>query len=185
MRQKKQALRKRIKLLKQKHNPFMLKEYSNEIMKLLCYEPTWAQAETVLLYYALPDEVNTHDFIQYWSKYKNIILPVVVGDELELRRYTNTKDLKKGSFNIWEPCGELFTNYNDINLVIVPGVAFDSEGNRLGRGKGYYDKLLPKIKAYKIGICFPFQYFKNAIIPTEDTDISMDKVLTISENNII
>lgn len=177
----KQALRKQIKELKQHHSKEQLQAYSEDIIQLLCCEPVVAQAETVLLYYSLPDEVYTHDLVNDWSKHKQVILPVVVGDELELRRYTGPQDLTQGAYGIWEPSGELFTNYEEIDFVLVPGVAFDALGNRLGRGKGYYDKTLPKIRAYKMGICFPFQYLGDKLIPTESTDISMDKVLTWKE----
>ena len=73
--------------------------------------------------------------------------------------------------------GELFTNYALIDLIVVPGVAFDTKGNRLGRGKGYYDRLLPHIpSAYKAGICFPFQIVEE--VPAESFDILMDEIIT-------
>ena len=76
-----------------------------------------------------------------------------------------------------EPTGALFTDYATIDLVIVPGVAFDRDGNRLGRGKGYYDRLLPRIpSAYKVGICFPFQIVEE--VPAEPFDIRMDEIIT-------
>ena len=178
MKEQKETLRKLIKTRKSEHSKEQLLNYSTEILKLLCFEPVWAQAEVVLLYYSLPDEVYTHAFIERWCKYKKIILPVVVGDELELRVFTGSQDLVQGSFNILEPSGELFLDYDAIDLVIVPGVAFDICNNRLGRGKGFYDKLLPKIKAYKLGICFPFQFFKSKTIPVAEYDIPMDKILT-------
>ena len=89
-----------------------------------------------MLYYSLKDEVQTHDFVERWSKTKNIVLPVVVGDYLELRNYTGKQDLQTGSYNIEEPIGEIFNDYKSIDLAIIPGVSFDKEGNRLGRGKG-------------------------------------------------
>ena len=65
-----------------------------------------------------------------------------------------------------------------IELVVVPGMAFDKQGHRLGRGKGYYDRLLPKLtNAYKLGVCFPYQYIEE--VPTDEHDIRMDEVLTI------
>ena len=113
--------------------------------------PAFQQAKTVLLYYSLKDEVQTHDFVERWSKTKNIVLPVVVGDYLELRNYTGKQDLQTGSYNIEEPIGEIFNDYKSIDLAIIPGVSFDEEGNRLGRGKGYYDQLLPLLtSSFKI-----------------------------------
>lgn len=108
---------------------------------------------------------------------KRILLPVVVGDDLELRLYTRPEDLKPGAYGIEEPTGELFTDYADIDFIAVPGVAFDRNGNRLGRGKGYYDRLLPRIpSAYKAGICFPFQLVEE--VPAEPFDIRMDEIIT-------
>lgn len=181
--QLKKQLRDEVKRLKADYTSVQLNNISKRVINLLSYEPVWAKSEVILLYHSLPDEVNTHDFIKICAHSKDVILPVVVGDILELRRYTGEHDLKKGAFNILEPCGELFTDYELIDFVLVPGVAFDRRGNRLGRGKGYYDKLLPNIGAYKMGICFPFQYYSELIIPTEKTDVAMDKVLTLKSDS--
>ena len=131
----------------------------------------------MLLYHSLPDEVDTHAFIRRWSARKRILLPVVKGDDLELRLYTGDDRLTEGAFHIDEPTGTAFTDYAAIDLAVIPGVAFDRRGNRLGRGKGYYDRLLPRIPtAYKLGLCFPFQLLDQ--IPAEAHDIPMDEVLT-------
>lgn len=131
-----------------------------------------------MLYHSLKDEVDTHAFIRKWSRKKRILLPVVVGDDLELRIYTGPDDMAIGAYGIDEPTGELFTDYAAIDFIAVPGVAFDRSGNRLGRGKGYYDRLLPRIpSAYKAGICFPFQLVEE--VPAEAFDIRMDEVITL------
>lgn len=153
------------------------KQQSAEILAALEASAAFRAASTLLLYHSLPDEVFTHDFIQRWSQQKQLLLPVVVGDELELRRYTSPADLQIGAFGIEEPTGELFTEYDKIDLAVIPGVAFDRNGNRLGRGKGYYDRLLPHLKGcHKIGICFPYQLVEE--VPVEPFDIPMDEVLT-------
>lgn len=150
---------------------------SAKILAQLENHPAFKKATTILLYYSLGDEVDTHQFIRKWSRKKRILLPVVVGKDLELRVYTSPEELIVGAYNIEEPTGELFTSYNTIDFIVVPGVAFDSKGNRLGRGKGYYDRLLPQIpSAYKAGICFPFQLVEE--IPTESFDIRMDEIIT-------
>lgn len=131
-----------------------------------------------MLYHSLKDEVDTHAFIRKWSREKCILLPVVVGDDLELRLYTGPEDLTVGAYGIEEPTGARFTDYAAIDLIVVPGVAFDRDGNRLGRGKGYYDRLLPRIpSAYKIGICFPFQLVDE--VPAEPFDIRMDEIISL------
>ena len=171
----KKELRKYVAGLKTLHAA-SITQASADVLNRLEAHPVFQQAHTILIYHSLPDEVNTHDFIRKWSAHKQILLPVVIGDDLELRRYTGSADLKKGAYGIEEPVGEPFTDYDSIDLAIIPGVAFDTHGNRLGRGKGYYDRLLPRLPhTYKIGICFPFQLLEE--IPTDALDVRMDEVL--------
>ena len=171
----KKELRKYVAGLKIRHAA-SITQASADVLNRLEAHPAFRQAHTVLIYHSLPDEVNTHDFIRKWSEHKQILLPAVTGDDLELRRYTGLHDLKKGAYGIEEPVGEPFTDYTSIDLAIVPGVAFDARGNRLGRGKGYYDRLLPRLPStYKIGICFPFQLLEE--VPAEAQDVRMDEVI--------
>ena len=174
----KKELRKRMALLKTLHKSTITHQsHSAEILAALEAHPAFRTASTILLYHSLPDEVDTHSFIRKWSAKKQILLPVVTGDDLELRVYTGPGDLATGAYGIEEPTGALFTDYDAIDFIVVPGVAFDRNGNRLGRGKGYYDRLLPRIpSAYKAGICFPFQIVEE--VPAEMFDIRMDKVIT-------
>ena len=162
----------------------MRKLQSANILAALEAHPAFRAANTVLLYHSLNDEVDTHAFIQKWSSEKRILLPVVVGDDLELRIYTGPEDMSiSGIYGIAEPTGEIFTDYAAIDFIVVPGVAFDAKGNRLGRGKGYYDRLLPRIpSAYKAGICFPFQLVEE--VPAESFDIRMDTIITINEDEL-
>lgn len=97
---------------------------------------------------------------------------------MEIREYTGSKDLRQGSFHIMEPVGRLLPvdEYGKIEAGIIPGMSFDKSGHRLGRGKGYYDRMLSKMPhLYKIGICFDFQ--KTETVPTEATDIKMDAIV--------
>ena len=173
----KKELRKIIAQKKKSYSQEQLKEWSSNLLTKLETHPSFVKAHTILLYYSLPDEVQTHDFIEHWKNSKQIILPVVVGPtELELRRYTGKQDLAKGAYGIEEPRGEAFEAFQEIELAIIPGVGFDKHGNRLGRGKGYYDRLLTQIRAPKIGICYQFQVAEE--IPTDPHDIPMDQVIT-------
>ena len=132
----------------------------------------------MLLYHSLPDEVDTHGLVRRWSGQKRILLPVVKGEDLELKLYTGDNHLTQGAFRIDEPTGPAFTDYAAIDLAVIPGVAFDRRGNRLGRGKGYYDRLLPRLtQARKLGICFPYQLVND--IPTDAHDIRMDEIITL------
>lgn len=109
-----------------------------------------------------------------------MLLPRVTNDtDMELRRYTGTDDLQKGAFGIMEPIGAVFTDYATIDVAVVPGMAFDRDGHRLGRGKGYYDRFLARIPhVYKIGLCFAWQLVD--CVPTDANDIMMDCVVSQS-----
>jgi len=134
--------------------------------------------DTLLLYSALPDEVPTQQLLDLLVHMgKTVLLPRVVSDtDMELCCYTGHKDLQPGAFGILEPTGELFTDYAAIDVAVIPGMAFDHEGHRLGRGKGYYDRFLPRLpRVYKIGLCFAFQLVDH--IPADPHDVVMDEVV--------
>lgn len=132
-------------------------------------------ANHILMYYSLPDELPTHEFIIKWCSEKNLYLPRVNGVNLDILPYDATR-LKHGSFDIEEPCGDDTVNPSILDLIIVPAVAFDKDGNRLGRGKGFYDRLLNHTKAVKIGVAYDFQLVDE--IPVEPHDIPVDRVIT-------
>lgn len=138
-------------------------------------------SQNILFYYSLPDELPTLEFLKKWSSTKNIYLPRVNGENLEILAYNDSK-LSIGSFNIEEPIGNEIIEPHSIDLIIVPAVAFDFNKNRLGRGKGFYDRLLSQAtNAIKIGVGYDFQIFET--IPTEPHDIPMD--IVISPNHVI
>lgn len=174
--EEKKKLREIVALRKAQYNEQSLLELSVKVLCHLEETTTFHKAKTILIYHSLKDEVQTHAFIEKWKEEKEILLPIVVGPDLKLRKYTDRKSITKGPFSIEEPTGEDVSDYDKIDLVIVPGVAFDRHGNRLGRGKGFYDRLLPQIKGLKMGICFSFQLFSK--IPAESFDHKMDAVLT-------
>lgn len=172
----KKEIRKEISEIKKKMSLERKKIASSQIFNRLEKLSEFNQSCVILAYHSLMDEVFTHATIKRWSKNKTVLLPKVVGDDLELRKYSSDDDLKIGSYGIMEPCGELWTDYSAIDLAVIPGVAFDKEGNRLGRGKGYYDRLLPKLSCTKIGVCYPEQLLD--FIPVDEHDISMDIVVS-------
>ena len=177
----KQELRKEIRAAK-KAVPFLEKcRRSEGIMRQVEALEEFRRAGTVLLYWSMDDEVQTHDFVNRWYREKCILLPCVDGDDLRLRQYTGSECLKAGEqFGIGEPTGPEFTDLDSVELIIVPGVAFDSEGNRMGRGRGFYDRLLKSTpKAYKVGVAFDFQVIDR--VPVEEFDVAMDRV--VSEKN--
>lgn len=123
-------------------------------------------------------QVDTHGLIDtLYGEGKTVVLPVVTGEgEMELRVYHGADSLRRGAFDILEPVGERFTDYESIDLAVIPGMAFDDSGHRLGRGKGYYDRFLVNLPhCYKIGMCFDFQRVEH--VPCESTDIAVDEVI--------
>jgi len=175
----KRELRQQIRTQKRRLSAAELAVMSEDICSKVLALASWQEAGTLLLYYPLPDEVDVRLLIKdAFESGKKVLLPVVKGDELELHLYEGEASLKEGTFGIMEPTGPLFApkHYGEIELAIIPGMAFDSAGHRLGRGKGYYDRLLPNLKTAKLtGICFPFQFLEE--VPAEAHDISVCEVI--------
>lgn len=172
----KKELRAYIKSLKKQHTKEQLLEQSEKILAQLEQHPDFVKAEKVMLYSALPDEVQTQAFLEKWHLKKQIILPTVVGDDIIPVAYTADTSFAVGDFNILEPQNEPYTG--NFDLIIVPGVAFDRKGNRLGRGRGYYDRFLCQhLSVKRIGICFDFQMVDE--VPSEPFDIRMDEVISL------
>ena len=177
----KKQLRKQIRERKKEFSLSEKIELSRPIFEKIEKEELFKEAKVVLLYYSMDDEVYTHDFVEKHYKTKTILLPCVDGDDLILRQYLGIESMKAGEqFGILEPVGKEFNDLEKIDLMIIPGVAFDEEKNRLGRGRGFYDRLLKTVNATKIGVCFDFQVVEQ--VPTEDFDVKMDVV--ISTTNI-
>lgn len=155
-------------------------DFSEKILKRLEETEFFRQASCIALYHAIPGEVQTAGFIEKWFEKKQLLLPLVVGDDLRLLPYKGNDSLTPGAFGILEPTDiETTVTESDVDLIIVPGVAFDRQLNRMGRGKGYYDRLLSTLQAPKIGICFDFQLQES--VPVESFDKKMDMVITEKE----
>ena len=175
----KKELRLEIRNLKKNFTAEQRTHQSKELVEKIEMHPEFVKSKLIMAYWAMKDEVDLTELIIKWHPEKQFLLPCVKGDELEIRRFEGLESLKSGeAFGILEPVGNLFAEYQTIDLILVPGVAFDNQNNRMGRGKAYYDKFLPKTKAFKMGICFDFQ--KVSYIPVTEFDIKMDEVLSFS-----
>jgi len=154
---------------------FAAEKVFNRIEKL----PQFISAQKVLIYWSTPDELPTHEFIKKWHSEKFIVLPSIKGKKLVLKHYSPTGKMVQHSLGIWEP--DLIETYpGKVDLIIVPGVGFDWKKNRLGRGKGYYDRFFKRnSKALKIGVGFDFQLLKS--IPVSRWDYKLDKIITPTE----
>ncbi len=136
--------------------------------------------QKIFIYINYGSEVNTIDFInQMLSEGKEIFVPVcnIVDCTMNISRIYSTNELVKNSYGILEPL-KLNSVNEKVDVVIFPGAVFDIDGNRIGYGKGYYDKYISKLtyQPYKIGICYDFQLLDK--IPSDTHDIKLDKIIT-------
>lgn len=154
-------------------------EFSRRIVDRVEGLDEFRLAQTVAAYWPLPGEVDIRDALRRWCLTKTVLLPVVKGDGLLLKRYDPDATMTAGSFGILEPQGEAHTDYGLIDVLIVPGVGFDRHCGRLGRGKGYYDRLLAGVSGTKIGVCFGCRVTED--LPLDSHDVNMDIVVTETE----
>ena len=138
-------------------------------------------SKIVAFYKSFSSEVSTDSLIEYLIQNRKIVaLPRVEKNILNFYKIKNQKKyLIKNKFGIEEPIPDKdeFIKPELIDVIIVPGLSFDREKNRLGYGGGYYDRYLKNTNAFKIGICFEEQIY-DGILPTEKTDIKMDLIIT-------
>lgn len=183
----KPLLRQQMRLAKRQHQEQLANMSAAVVERLtvrllphpstLSPQPSSLSPQTIMAYWPLPDEVDIRPLIDALVQQgKTVLLPKVQDDEnMELRRYTSPSDLREGAFHIMEPIGAPFVDFDQIDVALVPGVAFDAAGHRLGRGKGYYDRFLhahPRL--HTIGVCFPFQ--RVAEVPTDEHDVCVKEV---------
>lgn len=171
------------KELKEKRKQFSKEEaeaFGKEIFKNLKNMPEYKGAKNICLYMDSFNEVRTKSIIRSAKALgKKVFVPVVDGENIYISKLTYP--LVKGNFGIQEPKKKVFADANDIDLFFVPGIAFDRQGNRLGFGCGYYDKLLKDAGSIKIGLLYDFQLV--ADLPTDKHDIKMDYL--VSEKGVI
>ena len=160
-------------------------DLSRRILAKFFALPEYKAAQTVLFYVDVRAEVRTrHDLAEALTHGKRILVPYCVDGELELFHLTSMEELSLGAYKILEPREDLRqrpekkVDVSEVDLVMVPGVAFDSRGARMGHGFGYYDKLLEHARPGTplVALAFECQMFPE--IPVSDHDIFMSKILT-------
>jgi 5-formyltetrahydrofolate cyclo-ligase len=161
-------------------------ELSRRIVGAFMSLPEYATAETVMFYIDVRSEVRTrHDLQLALESGKRVIVPWCnAAGELELFRLTSMDELELGMYRILEPKQDLRglpekqVDVSELDLIMVPGVAFDRRGGRMGHGKGYYDKLLQhaRLDTPLVALAFECQLFEE--IPVAEHDIFMDRVIT-------
>ena len=135
-------------------------------------------AQTILAYYPIHNEVDLRSLLEKYRDSKTILLPVTHRHYMEVRRYEGEEMLHRGRMQVPEPQGESYMG--KIDLILVPGVVFDTKCHRIGRGGGYYDKFLRQHKeSFKVGVCYDFQ-LKHQQLPTLWHDQPMNRVVSPS-----
>lgn len=173
----KEDIRRRIKAQKSLLSAAEKAEAAASVFDVLERSAAFLMAENILLYHSLPDELSTREFIDRWHSRKHFFLPRVNGVNLEILPYDRSR-LSLGAFHIEEPQGDDTTPVDAIEMVVVPAVAYDRNGNRVGRGKGFYDRLLADTRATKVGVAYDFQLVDE--IDTDPHDVKVDMVITES-----
>ena len=155
---------------------------SDEIRQRLLGVERVKQAKTICTFISAFKEPDTVEIIkELWEQDKKIVVPItdIESGTLSLSYINSMDDMKKGAYGILEPKTVRKADENNIDVILVPGLAFDRNGGRMGFGKGYYDRLLESSKAVKIGLCYDFQILEK--IPTESHDVPMNFVITEKE----
>lgn len=174
----KSELRRKMRRWNRSLSPGQRSEASEGIFRLVECLAAFDRARTVALFCALRDEPDTLPVLARWAKTKRLALPRVEGERMRFY-FCDPAMLCPGAFGIAEPGPEaLLCAPSQIDLVVVPGVAFTRSGGRMGRGRGYYDRYLsqPELRAVKVGVCFAHQIVDT--LPAEPHDVAMDRVIS-------
>lgn len=169
------------KLLKEKRN-FLKQENKNAdeiIFSRLINHPAFKDAKNIFCYISYGSEISTLKLAEHiLSCGKTLTVPRCIDENGNMTavEVSSLDSLKPGTFNILEPTETAAFDKNEINLAIVPGLAFDENGYRLGYGKGYYDRFLSDLNVKKIGICHKELLLKN--VPHNRFDVRMDEIIT-------
>ena len=161
--------------------PAEIEQHSAVIAAYVCALPAFCVSHTVMVYMALPQEVQTRQIVaQARQSQKRIAVPVIYGQDLLAVELSEAPtQLRHGRFGILEPCGtQSVIQPQEIGYIAVPGIAFDARGGRLGFGKGYYDRFLRQLPAttYRCGLAFGIQVVP--CVPQAPHDLCMHGIVT-------
>lgn len=166
-------LRKQMMAKRNKLSQLEVDELSQRVWRRLEGLQPLQQAQVIMGFSSIRNEVNLRPWLQkLQNQGRTILLPRVEGDNLQAVEFRAGEDMGRGSFGIQEPLGEPFA-IDKIDVVIIPGLVFDAAGYRLGYGKGYYDRFLPRLsrQCFKCGICYEFQVVDNVYPHPGDTPV--------------
>ena len=156
-------------------------EASAEICSRIMQLPDYKNADVILAYYSTRNEVGLSVLLESAiNEGKKVYLPKVISKtEMCFYRYESFNDIAPGYFGIMEPVSSEKYDMKEKGLMIMPGVAFDNEGNRLGYGGGYYDRFLLHLEEGTLAtVMAAYSMQRVDSIPTEATDIKPDKIIS-------
>ena len=136
--------------------------------------PEISQAQVIASYYSFGTEPSTIELNHaILEKGKTLLLPRINGEVIDWIQWDGSAETLQENGKFHEPTGELFTNLDSIDLVLVPALAIDPDGFRLGQGGGFYDRALPQLRAWKHGIVYNYERMEHDL-PREPWDVPMD-----------
>ncbi|MGE5174566.1 MAG: 5-formyltetrahydrofolate cyclo-ligase [Betaproteobacteria bacterium] len=174
----KKEIRKKVLAARDGIPPEQRSSKSREIEGRLFSLSEFKSARIIMFFASFRSEVETGPMIRRaLAAGKRVILPKVKGSALELFEIKDfDKDVSPGIWGIPEPRGLLPAKLDEIDVIVVPGAAFDERGNRLGYGAGFYDKLLSSFNKMTVAVAFDVQIVPN--IPTDSHDVPVKKIVT-------
>lgn len=177
----KASLREKLKKLRDQVDPGLAETASQGIWAVFRRLPEFQKAKGIGAFASTPGEINTYPILEgILAAGKKLYLPRVATERTHFDYYPvpDFKNLSSGAFGILEPPGKHPASWEDIDIALVPGLAFDLRGHRLGFGKGYYDRVLPHLKksALTVGLGYSFQIVEQ--IPAESHDVLLKSILT-------
>ena len=179
-RKKKQSLRALVEQKRRIYPKEQAKADSEAIMSRLEQLPCFRDAQTVMIYYPIHNEVDLRPLLQRYEGKKTFLLPVTHRRSIEPRQYLGEETMQRGCYSVPEP--QTATFKGKIDLILVPGVVFDLQCNRIGRGAGFYDRFLKKHRRVtQLGVGYDFQV-KNREIPHSFSDKPLDGVITPNQS---
>ena len=176
----KEEIRRELKLRRCSLKKEEKQRYDSELRKNIAGVVEFKSAGSILFFFPVKGEPDISPLIQQClEEGREVLLPAVDGEELIPKRVESLGDLKKGKFGIPEPMDGELVDPSSIELILVPGLAFDRECFRLGWGKGYYDRLLKRAGGFSIGVAYSFQVLNR--LPRDSWDIPVKAVVTEKE----
>lgn len=177
----KNQIRKSNKIKRAEMTSFEVKSKSRDAAEKFLSSGLYKSADTIMLYMPLGNETKTEDIIKAaFSDGKKVVFPVTDKSTGEITPYYADKDteFKCGAFAIYEPHGTEIADAGNVDVFVVPGIAFDKNGARVGFGMGCYDRFLQGCDGIKVGLCYDFQICRQIV--ADEHDIKMDYIVTES-----